>query len=508
MSDDGEHRDTESADPGPKWVWLSTEESVEHGTISVLACAEVAAGIWLYWWFLPWWLETNLHLLISVLVAPLLLLRSPASVAAALAAFQRSALRGDKYDSFYSKLGTVSIILAAGLSALVSWGLAETWLSGQEGWSLFWRAGVITWISVQIGIAGGGALAGAAAGAGLVAGAGAGAVAGAVAIAIAIAGAGAGAVAAATAVAVAVAVAGTVALLAGSGVVAGAVAAALVGPATLLGYWLRSVIVRIGSTLRHWKEGWRRLSVNWRSLVWAHDLRRPPELLPGIHRHPELSDFGIGKILNLYKSDSGAKRVFWIFMAATSLPIFFLPAWLYRLSLKSTCWFWWPLVFFQTSGRTAAREVAEDGTPGAEVVFAEQTEPLWAMIQFALAVALLVVAFGVPQDWLGTLPVPSGSIALLVALGDMIYLMLPCAAAQFALFLLCGRYLARAKAVHLGSGPRTAFLWLFNLRQLSLGIGLVAALVLLLENWVPVLTPFAELVETHYFSWFPLLARP
>ncbi len=89
MSDNGEHRDSGRADTGPKWVWGSTEESVEGGAISVLACAEVAAGIWLYWWFLPWWLETNLHLLISVLVAPLLLLRSPESVAAALVAFER-----------------------------------------------------------------------------------------------------------------------------------------------------------------------------------------------------------------------------------------------------------------------------------------------------------------------------------------------------------------------------------------------------------------------------------
>ncbi len=67
---------------GRKWVWVSTEESVERGTISVLACAEVAAGIWLYWWLIPWWFNTNLHLLISVLVAPFLLLRSPVSVEA------------------------------------------------------------------------------------------------------------------------------------------------------------------------------------------------------------------------------------------------------------------------------------------------------------------------------------------------------------------------------------------------------------------------------------------
>ena len=35
--------------------------------------------------------------------------------------------------------------------------------------------------------------------------------------------------------------------------------------------------------------------------------------------------------------------------------------------------------------------------------------------------------------------------------------------------------------------------------------GLGSALALYLENWVPVLTPFAEFVETYYFSWFPLL---
>ncbi len=442
MSDSGEHRDGGGADTGPKWVWVSTEESVARGTISVLACGEVAGGIWLYWWLIPWWFETNLHLLISVLVAPLLLLRSPKSVRAALAAFRGFAPREGVGFFLRSKRGAVAMLLAAGLSAVGSWGLAETWLSGHDGWSLFWRAGFIGWIGVQIGIA------------------------------------------------VAVAVAGVV---------------TLVGPGLLMGFWLRSVIVRIGSTLRHWKEGWRRLSVNWRCLIWSHDFRRPPELLPGIDQYPRLWQFTVGNMLNLHQIAFDAERIFFMFLGPLSTPIFFLPAWLYRLSLKSTCWFWWPLVFSQTSGRTAAREVAEDGTPGADVVFAEQTEPLWAKVQFSLALALWVVAFGVPQDWLALLSLSRGGIDLLGALGDMIYLMLPCAGVQLALFLLCGRYLARAKAGHLGPWPRTAFRWLFNLRQLSLGSALVVALVLLLENWVPGFSSFAELVETHYFSRFPLL---
>ena len=138
-------------------------------------------------------------------------------------------------------------------------------------------------------------------------------------------------------------------------------------------------------------------------------------------------------------------------------------------------------------------------------MFEEQTKPLWAKVRFGLAVALWVVAFGVPQDWLALLPVSRGGIGLLSAFGDMIYLMLPCAGVQLAMFLLCDQFLARAKAGHLASWPRTAFRWLFNLRQLSLGIGLVAALVLLLESSVPGPAPIAEWVESHYFAWFPLL---
>ena len=88
------------------------------------------------------------------------------------------------------------------------------------------------------------------------------------------------------------------------------------------------------------------------------------------------------------------------------------------------------------------------------------------------------------------------------------YLMLPCAVVQLVLSVHSSLYLDRAEAGHLDSWPRTTFLWLFNLRQLALGFGLIVALVLLLENWVPGFAAFAELAETHYFSRFPLLPRP
>ena len=150
MSDNGEHRDSERAGTVSKWVWRSTEESVKHGAISVWACGEVAVGIWLYWWFIPWWFETNLHLLISVGVVPFLLLRSPESMESALTAFCQF-YEGEEFP-LLSKWGVVAVLLAAGLSAPVSWGLAETWLNEHDGWSLFWRAGIMGWISMLIGI--------------------------------------------------------------------------------------------------------------------------------------------------------------------------------------------------------------------------------------------------------------------------------------------------------------------------------------------------------------------
>ena len=143
MGENGENRDSKGADTGSKWVWWSTEESVERGTISALACAEVAAGIWLYWWLIPWWLETNLHLLISVLVAPLLLLRSPASVHESCVAFERYAALTAEGFSIQSIRGAVATLLAVGLLAITCWWLAETWLSGHDGWGLIWRGGIM-----------------------------------------------------------------------------------------------------------------------------------------------------------------------------------------------------------------------------------------------------------------------------------------------------------------------------------------------------------------------------
>ena len=246
MSENGEQWNTKRAGTGSKWVWWSTEESVERGAISMLAYAEVVVGIWLYWWILPWWLETNLHLLISVLVAPLLLLRSPTSVGAALAAFLR----------WFENIGPITLrstrirvavvmLLAAGLSALASWGLVETWLSGHDGWGLLWRAGIMGWIGVQIGATVTVALAGVQS----ATRAEAEAEAEAVRIEVAVAVAGAGAVVGGVAIAVAVVIAVAIVIAETRSSIL-----AIWAPGLLLGIWIPSTISRIDSTIRHLAE--------------------------------------------------------------------------------------------------------------------------------------------------------------------------------------------------------------------------------------------------------------
>ena len=60
-------------------VWWSSRESIAAGKTSLLAVAEVIFSVAAYWW-IAWYFDTYKHLLFSVIVAPLVLLRSPRSI--------------------------------------------------------------------------------------------------------------------------------------------------------------------------------------------------------------------------------------------------------------------------------------------------------------------------------------------------------------------------------------------------------------------------------------------
>jgi hypothetical protein len=251
----------------------SSSESVKAGKATWLAIIETILAVGFYWWA-AWYWETHWHLLASIIVAPMLLLRS-----------DQSTKLGAKWFYDYWEYKTeislketpfrflTIIILAVILSGLASYFLASYLLPGHTGWSLFGQAFLLGFLTITIIIA---------------------------------------------------------------GAVAGAVA---VGTPFFFGIWLRSLATRIWATLRHLGPGWRAMPDNWRHSLLVVDFMHPPELLPGLESlTDELSFYSI--FAKIKKGDL-SEKIFYFILSI----ILFLPALLYRWSLKSTCWLYLPLIF-------------------------------------------------------------------------------------------------------------------------------------------------------------------
>ncbi len=316
------------------WVWRATLESREAGKVSVLACVETLFAVVLYWWIAIRF-DTHWHLVSSVFIAPLLLLRSPESITAGVKWFLRDWFEFGNYENWAKQKRTdwiVGIRLISGAAVfLVAHWLANQWLPILEAWSLMAASASIITIGTLIAAAGAVAVAGMAkraqAVADKVAGAGVGASVG----AVAIWGTGAGVSAEA--------VAGLVA-----GVGASLVAVTVWGGAVVLGpgFALRALTLRIIATVRFALSGFTRVPENWRENNFLTDSFVPAELLPGI-RDFELVYTSDGLYFEM-KGETDSPAFKWIGYPVLGLS-FFLPALIYRLNIKATAWFWWPLAY-------------------------------------------------------------------------------------------------------------------------------------------------------------------
>ena len=247
----------------------SNKESVENGESTWLAIGETLLAVLLYWG-IAWYFDTHIHLLTSIFIAPLLLLRSSESTDKGVRWF--TAYSED--DTEITRRGTpvrfwVIIILAFGLSAMYAYLLEQSYLVGYAGWSLFLRAMLVGVVAVWIAVA----------------------------------------------------------------------VAVFFGIPWIIGIWLRSLVVRVVATLSHPLLGLRSLPDNWRRTLLVIDVKHPPELVPGLGSSVKIADFQ--GLLDDMRSGEIWERIF----SAIMLFIFFLPAMLYRWSMKSTCWFYWPLVY-------------------------------------------------------------------------------------------------------------------------------------------------------------------
>jgi hypothetical protein len=100
-----------------------------------------------------------------------------------------------------------------------------------------------------------------------------------------------------------------------------------------------SIPIRVAATVFHLKDGIRVLPVNFRRLVLCTSPVQIPEIVPGIETTKSTFKFSEQFGSRLSQNDA----------AILYLPLFlwfiYAPSWLYRLTIKSTVWLWWPLVF-------------------------------------------------------------------------------------------------------------------------------------------------------------------
>jgi hypothetical protein len=273
-------------------VWRCTDDSIAAGQISLLAVAETLAAVSVYWW-LAFHFDWHWFSLVSLIAAPVLLLRSEESVELGVEMLQLWAKRKKSDVGRWEK---VMVDLLVGLVAGgAAYFLAQAWSPGHEGWASFWRAGVI------------------------------------------------GAFAFALAIAVEIAIAGAITIT--IALARGAVLRLIFGPSAATGALLRALFIRWFASLHFFFYGLKRLPCNWRENLLVIDLIHPPELLPQAGR--VRNAFTVAGLWRAIACKTGFDKAYGIILIIA----WYLPALAYRWSLKASAW----LVAFGFGADSAVR---------------------------------------------------------------------------------------------------------------------------------------------------------
>jgi hypothetical protein len=138
---------------------------------------------------------------------------------------------------------------------------------------------------------------------------------------------------------------------------------------------LLTVAIRIGATCLYIRSGVAALPSNFRRLILCTSPAQPPELVPGLEATSSALKFS--NMLDFLRSNLDWHNV--ELLPAVLIPT--LPAWLYRITIKSTAWFWWPLAFLGGDLKRVQRP---------EVLHWQVMGSLWAKTSIALAILSLV----------------------------------------------------------------------------------------------------------------------
>ncbi len=352
------------------FVWTSSEASIAAGKVSVLALAEAAASVAVYWWIAAAF-DTYLHILISVIVAPFVLLRSDPAVDRAIEWY------GGYWDAVFGDARPprhgVAVAAASGLCGA----LAVVWLwppQGAEDAAVF-RAVATVLAAAALGLAAGGRSGGLAAGF----------------AAVPVAAPGAwgwladwfggpyGLTDVLILAGLAIASLWAIALAIGIGML-------VIFPLALM---LRAGATRVVASLRYLPAGVNDLPRNWARTVAQTDILLLPELVPGLNRsRPDISPGALARREFSTNQIMTGDAIYGFLFTAIYLGVLFLPSVLWRYSLKSTAWLYLPLVYLAALPRWFA-------DPGERMVRLRTAPSIldWLGIGYAvLSIAVAVLA--------------------------------------------------------------------------------------------------------------------
>ena len=163
------------------------------------------------------------------------------------------------------------------------------------------------------------------------------------------------------------------------------------------------------ATLLHPIVGLQAIPTNWRRFVWQSDFYDPPELLPG-HKETGFQNLR-SEFISTTPEDQPVLVPFYA-IAAIAI-VFYFPALLWRGSIKSTAWFYLPLLWV---GRGWQNIHGDD-----LLIWAKGYSHKWLNITGVILAALLLiislVALFVPSDYFDLKKTLSDTGAPLPAIG-------------------------------------------------------------------------------------------
>jgi hypothetical protein len=173
----------------------------------------------------------------------------------------------------------------------------------------------------------------------------------------------------------------------------------LLAPGVFLGGWLRTLAIRFGATLRYLPDGFRELPSNWRRTLFVIDYGHPPEVIPGYIKSDLI------QVSFLWDAIKRSKRPSEFILYCLAYVLIFGPALFYRFTIKSTFWFYLPLVYVMRPSR-----FAENPALFVDLVWSRWLE--WVRFFWA---AVVLIIFSSNQIWVAHLrgDLPPAAVSML-----------------------------------------------------------------------------------------------